>query len=135
MPFKDKLRELIERHGGMDEENLARIVRLARQIKLEFSMAYLIKLLNGQRFRQGDIEAICTALGEHPHELFDDPEPQSDRIRRMAEDFASITMGRPDLCVPFCTYVGEFASFRNLSIDDLFPLWNQFLADIDDEQG
>jgi hypothetical protein len=66
MPFKDKLRELIERHGGMDEENLARIVRLARQIKLEFSMAYLIKLLNGQRFRQGDIEAICTALGEHP---------------------------------------------------------------------
>ena len=45
--FKDVLRELIEKNGGLEPSNLARLSDKIREFKPEFSATYLRRLLSG----------------------------------------------------------------------------------------
>ena len=65
--FKDVLRELIEKNGGLERSNLARLSDKIREFKPEFSVAYLMRLLSGHPPTKEDREAISQAL-EPAHE-------------------------------------------------------------------
>jgi len=65
--FKDVLRELIEKNGGLKPGNLARLSDKIREFKPEFSVAYLRRLLSGYPPTKEDREAISQAL-EPAHE-------------------------------------------------------------------
>ena len=65
--FKDVLRELIEKNGGLEPSNLARLSDKIREFKPEFSATYLRRLLSGHPPTKEDREAISQAL-EPAHE-------------------------------------------------------------------
>lgn len=65
--FKDVLRELIEKNGGLNPGNLARLSDKIREFKPEFSATYLRRLLSGYPPTKEDREAISQAL-EPDHE-------------------------------------------------------------------
>lgn len=129
MAFKDRIRALIENHGGMTEENLVHIAELAREVEPDFTMRYLINLLNGFPPRNNDFNALGIALGVSPSEFLD-------HEHKKIEDFVCNRMKRPDLAQQFHQYVVGNASFRNKSPEylDLYPLFHEFLIEKNDDE-
>jgi transcriptional regulator with XRE-family HTH domain len=136
MGFKDSLCELIDKQGGRNRENLARIVKLARQVQPDISQAYLAKLMLGYRPRPEDYQALAAALGVNPNELVEDNGSKQAENRRKILAFAAERMKRPDLAADFLQYIGKDARFRNqvLLYGDLYELFHNFLTKINDDR-
>ena len=60
--FKDVLRELIEKNGGLSSSNMERLSDKIRKFKPEFSAAYLRRLLSGLPPSREDRVAISQVL-------------------------------------------------------------------------
>ncbi len=60
--FKDILRDLIERNGGLNHSNLVLLSDKIREFKPEFSVTYLRRLLSGHPPSREDREAISQVL-------------------------------------------------------------------------
>lgn len=60
--FKDVLRELIEKNGGLSRSNMVRLSDKIREFKPEFSAAYLRRLLSGLPPSREDRAAISQVL-------------------------------------------------------------------------
>ena len=135
MPYKDRLKELIEQHGGRTEPNLVSIVELVRKICSTFSMVRLVNLLNGLPPSPNERQAISMALGESPGQFLDGNDKAGAENRRRIVKFASDPdrMGRPEYADQFYEFVMTKVSYRNrvISNDDLYALVPEFLASID----
>ena len=77
--FKDALRDLIEKNGGLNRGNLERLSDKIREIKPNFSAAYLRRLLSGYPPSREDREAISQVL-----------EPESERWMSMYWDVEDV---------------------------------------------
>ena len=77
--FKDVLRDLIEKNGGLGRGNLERLSDKIREIKPDFSAAYLRRLLSGYPPSREDREAISQVL-----------EPESERWMSMHWDVEDV---------------------------------------------
>lgn len=113
--FKDVLRELIEKNGGLKPSNLARLSDKIREFKPEFSVAYLMRLLSGYPPTKEDRAAISQAL-EPPHEKWMSDHWRIEELddRKLASSASQITKSQ----VLAAELVNEFkndVSHRNMA--------------------
>lgn len=136
MAFKDKLNELIERKGGKSRENLERIVRNAKKIQPDFTLAYLSRLLMGFPARDEDYQALGAALGVSPSELIDDPDFFESENRQRARKFASDRMKHPELSdrLAECIEPGRFRK-EIVTEQELYFWFNSILESLEDEDA
>ena len=130
--FKDVLRELIEKNGGLKPGNLARLSDKIREFKPEFSVVYLRRLLSGHPPTKEDREAISQAL-EPAHERWMSDHWRIEELddRKLASLASQITKSR----VLAAELVNEFkndVSHRNMSLSDTEVSKN--LSDLHEEK-
>ena len=130
--FKDVLRELIEKNGGLNPGNLARLSDKIREFKPEFSATYLRRLLSGYPPTKEDREAISQAL-EPAHERWMSDHWRIEELddRKLASLASQITKSR----VLAAELVNEFkndVSHRNMALSDTEVSKN--LSDLHEEK-
>ena len=116
--FKDVLRELIEKNGGLEPSNLARLSDKIREFKPEFSATYLRRLLSGYPPTKEDREAISQTL-EPAHERWMSDHWRIEELddRKLASLASRITKS-PVLAAELVNDFKNHVSHRNMALSD-----------------
>ena len=130
--FKDVLRELIEKNGGLNPGNLARLSDKIREFKPEFSATYLRRLLSGYPPTKEDREAISQAL-EPAHEKWMSDHWRIEELddRKLASLASQITKSHV-LAVELVNEFKNDVSHRNMALSDTEVSKN--LSDLHEEK-
>ena len=130
--FKDVLRELIEKNGGLEPSNLARLSDKIREFKPEFSATYLRRLLSGYPPTKEDREAISQTL-EPAHERWMSNHWRVEEVddRKLASLASQITKSR-ELAVGLVDDFKSQVSHRNMVSSDTEV--SEILLDLHEEK-
>ena len=116
--FKDILRDLIERNGGVNHSNLVRLSDKIREFKPEFSVAYMRRLLFGHPPSPKDREAISQVLEPSSERWMSTywrvEEVDNRQLAKLALEFTKSRM----LAAKLVSDLSERVSYRNMSLSD-----------------
>lgn len=126
--FKDVLRELIEKNGGFSRGNMARLSDKIREVKPEFSVAYLRRLLFGQPPSRKDRLAISLVLEPPSKRWLSMYWEIEDLDTRHIAELASRYTRNPTFVRESVEYVLERVKYRDrsLSEDDVKIILREF---------